>query len=363
MSGQERLKSCVMEKELCSGCGMCVELCPYIKAARDSVKVIHPCGLEQGTCYSACPKTFLDVNEMDRFVFGGQRQDQALGVYSDIYFARAAGRKAGGAQYGGAASALMAFAVDSGMAGGAVLAGGGALEPRPVFAGTAEEVLAAAGSKYTAVPTLAALNRAVRDGLRKIGLVGRPCQVEAVRKMQQGFHTAAHLDRKEAVELSIGLFCFWSLAPEFYDFLAEKAGGEEITRVDIPVEGMTITTSGGSSVWPVEQVRKYIKKSCQECLDCTSEWADISVGSTEFDPAYNTLVVRTDTGRSLLEQAVAKGVLEIKPYPSERLPILRKAALNKKMRVLQGAGGGKPPYLGINDEYLSEIQKQWEVLQ
>ena len=360
MAGQERLKTDVMEKDLCSGCGMCVGLCPYIKAVRDRVKVIHPCGLEDGTCYSVCPKTNLDMNDLDNFVFKGPRQDQALGVYSAIYYARAAGGKAGGAQYGGAATGLMAFALDSGLVDGAVLAGGGALDPGPVYAATVREGMAAAGSKYTAVPALAALDRAVRDGAGKIGLVGRPCQGEAVRKTQQGCHSRAHDDREGAVRLSIGLFCFWSLDPGFYDYLAEKAGGEEITRVDIPVEGLRVTTPGGAVPRPVEEIRKYIKESCHACPDCTSEWADLSVGSTELDPRYNTLVVRTDVGKRLLEEAVAKGVVEIKPYPPERLPILRKAALNKKMRVLQGEG--KPPYLKLSGEYMAEIRKQWEVL-
>ena len=363
MAGQEQLKSGVIDKNLCSGCGMCVGLCPYIKTVRDSVKVIHPCGLKEGSCYSACPKTFLDINQLDNFIFKSPRRDQALGVYSGIFFARAAGEKAGGAQYGGTATRLLAFALDSGMVEGAVLAGGGSLDPRPVYARSAPEVMAGAGSKYTAVPTLAALNQAVREGCGRLGLVGRPCQVEAVRKMQQGFHSEAHGNRERAVELTIGLFCFWSLDPEFYDFLAEKTRGEEITRVDIPVEGLTVTTPGGASTWPVDRIRKYIKEACGACIDCTSEWADISVGSTESDPQYNTLVVRTGAGQRLVERAAEKGVIELKPYPEERLPMLRKAALNKKMRVLQGEGGKRPGYLNLSDEYMAEIKRQWEVLQ
>ncbi|HBV99377.1 MAG: hypothetical protein JL50_21820 [Peptococcaceae bacterium BICA1-7] len=363
MAGQEQLKSCVIDKNLCSGCGMCVGLCPYIKTFRDRVKVIHPCGQKDGTCYSTCPKTFWDIDGMDDFVFQGPRSDQALGVYKGIFFSRAAGEKAGGAQYGGTATSLMAFALDSGMVEGAVLAGGSALDPRPVYAGTALEVMAGAGSKYTAVPTLAAFNQAVGINGGRLGLVGRPCQVEAVRKMQQGCHSEAHGNRERAVGLTIGLFCFWSLTPEFYDFLAEKTKGEVITRVDIPVEGLTVTTPAGANTWPVDQIRKYIKDSCSACIDCTSEWADISVGSTESDPQYNTLVVRTVAGQRLVERAAEKGVIEIKPYPEERLPILRKAALNKKMRVIQGEGGKMPGYLKLSDQYRAEIIRQWEVLQ
>ncbi|MFZ5596634.1 MAG: Coenzyme F420 hydrogenase/dehydrogenase, beta subunit C-terminal domain [Bacillota bacterium] len=360
MPGQEQLKTGVIEKGLCSGCGMCVDLCPYIKAMRDRVGVINPCGIKEGTCYMACPKAGLDVSRMDSLVFGAPRVDQALGVFKDIYFARAVKKPAGG-QYGGVASGLMAFALDRGLAGGAVVTGGDALNPGPVLAKSGREVLECAGSRYTAAPTLAALNRAVREGEGKLGLVGRPCQVEAVRKLQQAEVNEAHGAWRGSVVLTVGLFCFWSLDPGFYDFLSERAGGEEILRVDIPVEGLTITTSGGSRTWPVDEIRQYIKGSCNSCVDCTAEWADLSVGSTEYDPAWNTLVVRSDAGRSLVDDAAAEGVIEIKPYPADRLPILRKAALNKKMRVL--AGEGRPDYLSIDGSYMDEMKKQWEVLQ
>ncbi|MHB8156743.1 MAG: Coenzyme F420 hydrogenase/dehydrogenase, beta subunit C-terminal domain [Desulfocucumaceae bacterium] len=363
MAGQDQLKAGIIEKNLCSGCGMCVGLCPYIKTSGDRIKVIHACGLKEGTCYKACPKTFLDVDHLDTLVFGEPRKDHALGVYREIYFARAAGSRARGAQYGGVASGLMAFAVDSGALGGVVLTGGDALEPRPVLARTGAEVLSCAGSKYTAAPTLSALNQAAGSGSGRLGLVGRPCQVEAVRKLQHGGHTDAHGQRAKAVELTLGLFCFWSLSPDFYGYLSGKVGGEEVLRVDIPVEGLTITTPGGVRTFPVDQLREYIKESCHNCLDCTSEWADISVGSTEYDPHFSTLVVRTGAGQRLVERAVAQGVIEIKPYPEERLPILRKAALNKKMRVLSPSGGKKPDYLALSGEYLAELKKQWEVLQ
>jgi len=43
-------------------------------------------------------------------------------------------------------------------------------------------VLACSGSKYTAAPTLSALNELLETG-EKIAVVGRPCQVTSIRKM------------------------------------------------------------------------------------------------------------------------------------------------------------------------------------
>lgn len=361
MPGQERLKNDILSNDLCSACGLCVGLCPYIKTRRDRVRVIYPCGLDQGTCYSVCPKTGLDLGEMDRRVFGREREDQALGVLQGIYFARAtAGSKAPGAQYGGVTSALAALALQQGLISGAILTGGEADNPHPALARTAEEVYACAGSKYVGVPTLAELNRALRDGLTGLGVVGRPCQVAAVRNMQQGNLPGAQFNAS-AVELVLGLFCVASLTPDFYNFLAEQVKGEKIIKMDIPEDGPVVETSAGNYRWSMDDLRPYVHKACNLCLDLTSEWADISVGATEYDKAWNTLVVRSDQGRGLLDLALEKGVIEIKEYPPQRLPVLRRAALNKKMRVLTGKGyqGGLPGCPVVPEEYRRQIEVQW----
>ncbi|MBC7325904.1 MAG: Coenzyme F420 hydrogenase/dehydrogenase, beta subunit C-terminal domain, partial [Moorella sp. (in: Bacteria)] len=219
----------------------------------------------------------------------------------------------------------------------AVLArGSGAALPEPAVASSREEILACAGSKYSACPTLSVLPQVRRDGHRRVAMVGRPCQVTALRKMQgllleQQF---THLPAAGLDMFVIGLFCFWALTPAFYAFLAEKAGAEEISKVDIPGEGLKIAfTSGRELLIPIDEVRQLIRPACPECFDPTSELADVSVGSTEYDPAWNTLIVRTAAGKALVEEAQAAGAIELKPYPEERLPILRQAALNKKLRV------------------------------
>ncbi|WP_347488976.1 Coenzyme F420 hydrogenase/dehydrogenase, beta subunit C-terminal domain [Desulfoscipio sp. XC116] len=361
MPGQERLKNDILSGDLCSVCGLCVGLCPYIKTRRDRVRVIYHCGLDEGTCYSVCPKTGLDVEKMDLAVFGRKREDQALGVLQGIYFARALGDKAPGAQYGGVTTALASLALQRGLITGAVLTGGEADNPYPVLARTSGEVHACAGSKYVGVPTLAELNRAVRDGLTGLGVVGRPCQVAAVRKMQQGGLPGAQFNRPGAVELVLGLFCFASLTPDFYGFLAGQVKGEQVVKMDIPEDGPVVETSAGSYHWSMDDLRPYIHKACNLCLDPTSEWADIAVGATEYDRAWNTLLVRSDKGRRLLDLALDKNIIEIKDYPARRLPVLRRATLNKKMRVLASDDyqSGRPGCPVVPEEYRRQLEEQW----
>lgn len=360
MPGQEDLKKEILDQDLCSSCGMCVGLCPYIKTARDKVRVIYPCGLTEGTCYSICPKTGVDVREMDRAVFGREREDQALGVMQGLFIARAVKDRASGAQYGGVTSALAALALEQGMVSAMALTGGDVMNPYPVLAHSAEEAKACAGSKYTSVPTLEILNRAVQGSLDNPGIVGRPCQVLAVRKVENGRLPGAQFNQVGSFGLVLGLFCFWALEPKFYQFLSHKVK-EKIIKMDIPVEGTVIETESGTYQWQVEDLRPYIKKPCNLCLDSTSEWADIAVGSTEYDPAWNTVLVRSDKGRELLDLALRLNVLEVKEYPAERLPLLRRAALNKKMRVLnmQEYRPGQPGCPVVPPEYKKLMEEQW----
>ena len=75
--------------------------------------------------------------------------------------------------------------------------------------------------------------------------------------------------------------------------------------------------------------------TCAYCLDMTSEFADISVGSVEGIEGWNTVIVRTDTGAELIEMAKAKGQLETDALPSQNLAHLKEAALLKKKRGLK----------------------------
>ncbi len=354
MTGQESLRQKILDRGLCTACGMCVNLCPYLGAYRDRVAALHPCGLADGACWHVCPRSGLDPKQMDLSVFGRLREDHALGCFSAIYFSRAVS-KAPGAQYGGTATALAALALEAGLVPAVAVTGGDALAPKPVLAVTREEVLAGAGSKFTAVPTLAAVNRGQKQGLTGLGLVGRPCQVAAARKMAEttvpGYESTV-----PPVALYLGLFCFFAFAPEFYGFLSCEAKAEWVVRSDIPPEELVVVTAAGEQRWPLAELKPLVRPGCHHCFDSTAEWADLSVGSTEYDPDWNTLVVRTVLGEKLLALALERGVLEIRPYPPERLPLLRRAALGKKQRVL--AGDRELSGLALDFEYEAAVLRQ-----
>lgn len=355
------LKQEVMDSGDCAGCGLCVGMCPYIKAIGERIAVIHQCGLEDGNCYRLCPRTATDLEQLDRNVFNRERGDHILGNHTEIVFARSLREDAAkSGQYGGVVSALTAFLLDRGEVSGAVLTGGNPGEaPYPVLARSREEVLACAGSRYSASPTLAGLNRAVRDGMQDLAVVGRPCQVLALRKAQSLGEVPGHNLSARKVNFIIGLFCFWSLETGIYELIKQRAGGQRILKVDIPREAMVITTGSGEISIPIEEVRPFVRRTCQQCFDPTAEFADVSVGSTEYDPRWNTLIVRSLRGKEIIDAACAAGVLEIKEYPRERLPLLLNAVRGKKLRVLgslEAGEGGK--HLILSDTYRLGLREE-----
>jgi len=124
-----------------------------------------------------------------------------------------------------------------------------------------------------------------------------------------------------------------SLLPEFYSFLKDNHL-DRYERMDIPKD-ILFQGAGGDVMIPFEDVRRFIRLSCLSCYDPLSELADVSVGSTEHDPGWNTLIVRTAKGMDMVEKARFTGDIETKAYPPDLLNVLTEAVFNRKKRVLE----------------------------
>jgi coenzyme F420 hydrogenase subunit beta len=334
--GPKELLEDVFQRSLCVGCGACVELCPYFKTHRGRTSMLFPCNLQTGRCYAHCPKAEVDLDALSRWRWGKPYTLDPLGSYRDHLVARAGKRvPQGGFQAGGTVTALMAFAMEKGMIDCAVLTDREGLTPVPRLATDVEGVLRCASSKYTAAPTLAGFNRAVREGYGRIGVVGTPCQTLALTQMR-----ANPLDRpgfSDPVALTVGLFCTWALDTRAFMALASKyVDVRKLRKMDIPpppAGELLIETDEQEIRIPLEEVRPLVPEGCLICPDMSSEWADVSVGVLEGEPQWNTVLVRTELGSQILEKAIAEGWLETREMPGENLAHLQVAARNKKKRA------------------------------
>jgi coenzyme F420 hydrogenase subunit beta len=211
------------------------------------------------------------------------------------------------------------------------------LLPSGTAARSEADVLSCTGSNFVAAPTLAAFNREAAADAQRIGVVATPCQATALAKMRTS--PVEKGDQIEKLKLVVGLFCTWALHYEdFVGFLREKTQLAEITRVDIPPPPANVfevyTDSSRVSI-PLDEVRRFIRSTCEVCLDMTAELADVSVGAAEGVEGWNTLIVRSEAGAELVEAAVAAGALERAPLPDENLEHLKEAVLLKRKRALK----------------------------
>lgn len=350
--GCRELQELVIDAGLCTLCGACTGLCPYLEAGRDRVVELNPCDLDKGRCFAFCPRTELDHERLNQAVFGETYRDKEIGTVRSMFAARAANQEIRGkGQTGGTISALLCRALENGLADAALVnksAEDG--RPRPILARSPEEVLAGAGSSYVSGPGLNLFNTLETGQAEKPAVVGLPCQIQALARMR-----CSELPGPKPLPplgLVIGLFCTWALQyRSFQEYLRKRLPGEVISTLDItppPERLMKLTGPGGSWELPLDEVREFTRSGCSACLDLTAELADISVGTVEGWPGWNLVLVRSANGEALIEAALTGADLEIKQLPADIEQGLKTAANLKKTRALDWLdenGGLKECYI------------------
>mgnify|MGYP001826467771 FL=1 len=336
--GSVELLEDVHKRELCIGCGACVDLCPYFKNYKGKTSQLFPCTLEQGRCFAYCPKAEVDLNELTHKIRGVDYDGRPLGSYRKVIASRAGMQIEKSAfQGGGTVTALMAFALKNGLIDAAALTDRDGLNPISRLITDWKKVAECASSKFMASPTLSALNTGVREGYNRLGVVGTPCQMTAVAQMRSN-----PLKREEhnvPVALSVGLFCNWSVdTRQLIGLVGQRLKVSAIRGMDIPPPPagiMTLETDNGRMEVALSEIKPLIPHTCYICLDMTAEFADLSAGMFEGRPGWNTLIVRSEAGDEIVQQARQEGFIETEDFPPENLAHLLKAAAEKKERSLR----------------------------
>lgn len=336
--GLKGLEEKVFQKDLCIACGACLSLCPYLRTWHGRVVKLHDCELDEGRCFSYCPKTEVDLNEIHRGVFGRNYEEIEMGPIRKILMARARDpvwRER--AQTGAVVSALIDFALRKKAIDSAILTHREEdFLPEGRIVWSRKEILSCAGSSYVSGPTLKALHQGPWQGEEKIGVVGLPCQTLALAKMK-----ASSPEKKspiDKVNFVIGLFCTWALDYErFSAFLKERLGRRRIDKLEItppPERYLRVQTEDQIHTIPVDEIRPFIRNGCRVCIDMTAEYSDISVGTVEGIEGWNTVILRSDTGEDLFNKAEGEGIIESKPLPGDHLNHLKEASSLKKERAI-----------------------------
>jgi coenzyme F420 hydrogenase subunit beta len=198
------------------------------------------------------------------------------------------------------------------------------------------------------------VEEATKNGVESIGIVGTPCQVTALRKMQ--FSSLKPIN--DVVGITIGLFCTWALKPQAYDYFIKFVDPKTIIRFDVPpppANIFVIDTNKERIEIPLDKIREFIMPACNVCFNMTNEFSDISVGTVEGEANWNTVIIRTNTGKKFFQRAVKAGFIKTTSLEDERINHLRQASLDRKKRALSLMESKKISYLTIREEDKSKL--------
>lgn len=336
--GPKELQADVLQKNLCIGCGACVSLCPYFKTHKGKTAAMFQCTRESGRCNAFCPKTGVDLDLLSASIFNSKYSGDSIGNYKSVYVSqKSSSAGEGNVQNGGTVSALMKFALKSGAVDSAVLTGRKGAVSLPEIVTDPEKVFNYASSKYSTSPVVAGFNRAAESGYAKIGFVGTPCAVTAMAKIRS--NPTDIEDFRDKTGIVVGLFCTWALDTRGVEkILKDKLDLDSLQRVDIPpppVDVMIFTSNRRDVMLPLNEIRQSIPAGCSYCHDMTAEFADISVGALELEGEKNKniIIIRTERGEKLVNDAAKAGYLAISPLSAGALEGLSKASMNKKVRA------------------------------
>ncbi len=289
-----------------------------------------------------------------------------LGKYKSCVSARSTDKEIlKNAQDGGIVTSLFAFALEEGIIDGAIVAANKEFakanpskvmadnsnfdmvepwRPIPAIVTSKAEMIAAAGTKYNISPNMALIKEATRSfGLDKVGIVGTPCQMQAVRKGQ--LYPVGLRDVGASIALSVGIFCmenfpYQSIIQLVEDHAAMKL--EAVKKMEIGKGKFWVYGKRGQVVsLPLKVTHKYEQPGCHVCLDYVANLADISTGSVGSPDGWSTIFVRSKIGDAVWAKAIAAGCFETKPIEQVKpgLELVTKLAnekIEKNKKTLEG---------------------------
>ncbi len=341
----EKIKFIVDEK-LCVVCGACVSFCPVnaITVVDEAPVIDEDKCIGCGICNIHCPRTFLYLDLVRDYVKGASSNldEEPVAAYKNAFSAQTNREEIREVcQDGGIVTSILFYLFDHDLIDGvlAVKKSGGNWATEPVVITNKEELLETAGTRYVITPTLVGLEKAKEMRLKKIAVVGTPCQIQAVRKSQvfsNGFQ-----ETMSDISFIVGIFCMENFAYENMKKISEeycKVNLENARKMDINKGQFSVyTKTGEQSSVPIKEVTSLARDACHVCPDLTNELADISVGSIGSPPGWSTVLVRTERGKEVFQKAHDEGYITSKPLGEVEpgLPLVIKLAKGKRKRNLE----------------------------
>ena len=396
----KHLKREVIDVGLCVGCGICSGVCPdeviALSGQEQEPRLVGEC-LEKcgpGACYHSCPGRYIPMPEMEKMVFGRTRNlenqtEYLMGITNGFFAAHATDNttRIQGAS-GGTATALLGYALDKGIVDAILVAGFREDKPwvtEPKVITNKKDLLNWQGSVYSRVPMGKLLNTMAKSGFEKIGIIGLPCFIHGLRKIQL-HHFPAGMGEK--IAFVMGLICGTSCTVEgLFHVLREWIGieAEEVERLNFrggewpgslvihTRDGRTFSIPKGE-YWDRFLVTMFRASRCMRCWDFVGDLADLCLGdywgaprSTEEDKAgWNAVIIKTPLGKSLVEGARSDQYVKLELMPMKHIFDmpgweLKKHSNSYLMAARRQYGEPIPDYGYETDSYLKPLPSQRQV--
>ncbi len=362
----------VAKEGLCCGCGVCAGVCPAgclemrMISGEYRPSLVGKCSASCGVCLSACP--FYDHellrDGMAKDLFGQQQDvgyDEALGYYLKAYIghSQVADQRERGAS-GGMATWLLERLLESGQVDRVIAVGAVQDRGQPLFRyeeyADAEQVRAAAGSKYYPVDVSRALRGIWQDSAdHRFAIVGLPCVVQGVRRAMTRYPRLAR-----RVRFLLGIVCNHCPGSYYTEFLCGLAGVQSSnvrtvahrqkgieSAVDYRFQAMTNdgrwSRSVGFQGWPSRFWSKqfFACDACSYCDDLFAEMADavfMDAWLKEFLPetrGTSIVVVRNAELQEVLNSGCRDGLCELQTCPVETIVASQKNQVKRKKQSIR----------------------------
>jgi coenzyme F420 hydrogenase subunit beta len=343
MSGFEMLLKSVINTGLCTACGTCVAVCPkgIISFDQESERPVTSflCKSSCYLCFRVCPGKNIPMIDLEKFVFGRERdlrdlKEFKLGIsrrFLKGYATDLKIRKNGTS--GGVVTALLVYGKEMGLIDGAVVASMDETQPWktvPKFATETEEIRKAAKSKYVIVPNNACLRETQKKEVNKIALVGCPCHIHGLRKIQ---FLGQPKNISQKVDIAIGLYCGMNYPFDATRHLLFKLFGfkslHQIKKIEYrggPSNQDFLVERKDGKIFsiPTERCRNIFmhmrRERCSMCFDWAADLADLSIGDIFYQgtvkrvPYWSNITIRTRKGLEWIRKAEETGYIKTSPF-------------------------------------------------
>jgi coenzyme F420-reducing hydrogenase beta subunit len=264
--------------------------------------------------------------------------DKYVGQHLETWFSYAADRQIReGAASGGSVTALLCHLLESAQVDGVLavrtVVQDDQVHPRFFIATSREELLAARGSKYSAVYFVRHGLPLLRSFEGRLAAVLLPCDA---RSLQAARRKDPGLDEK--IRCVISLVCGHNSEPELTRLVVDRIRGNRGRLVDyVYREGhwrgqLKATFENGETVErpfstfsDYQNLYCFAQRKCHHCHDHFGYFSDISAGDIwsprmKQEPIKHTaLIVRNPRGRQIVHDAIAAGTLMARKEPVEEV--------------------------------------------